>query len=353
MERVDMTQSHSYRVGITGDMFDKIMAVDSAREALEKEPEVEVVRFEHGEDSVSPAELDAFDAVLAGGLRVSRESTVGLQRLSLVARFGAGYDRVDLDGCSEAGVIVATTPAGVRRAMSTAAMAHMLALSTKYLFKRQCLYEGRWHEAAAAEHIGMGLAGRAIGYVGFGNIGQDLYRLAEPFDMRHLVYDPYLNENAADGFDIERVDFETLLAQSDVIVLLCLLTDETRHLINEGALHRMKNTAYLINVARGAIIDQAALARALVSGEIAGCGLDAYDPEPIAADDPLLKLHNANLTPHALGYTDEMIRLCSELCVEAALKVRRGEEPASVINREVLDSAKLKARMESYRRQGY
>ena len=156
----------------------------------------------------------------------------------------------------------------------------------------------------------------------------------------------------ADGFDIERVDFETLLAQSDVIVLLCLLTDETRHLINEGALHRMKNTAYLINVARGAIIDQAALARALVSGEIAGCGLDAYDPEPIAADDPLLKLHNANLTPHALGYTDEMIRLCSELCVEAALKVRRGEEPASVINREVLDSAKLKARMESYQRTG-
>jgi phosphoglycerate dehydrogenase-like enzyme len=343
-----MTQSSTFRVGITGDMFDKIMAVDTAREALGKEPGVEVVRFEHGEDPVAPAELDAFDAVLAGALRVSRESTIGLQRLSLVARFGAGYDRVALDGCSEAGVIVTTTPAGIRRAMSTAAMAHMLALSTKYLFKRQCLYEGRWHEAAAAEHIGMGLAGRAIGYVGFGNIGQDLYRLAQPFEMRHLVYDPYLSESAAEGFDIERVDFDTLLAQSDVIVLLCLLTDETRHLIDEDALHRMKNTAYLINVARGAIIDQAALA----SGEIAGCGLDAYDPDPIAADDPLLKLDNANLTPHALGYTDEMIRLCSELCVEAAIKVRRGEEPDSVINRSVLESAKLKAKMEGYRQRG-
>ena len=283
----------------------------------------------------------------------TRVSLEGVERCNLIMRYGAGYDRVDLDGCTDAGVIVATTPAGIRRAMSTAALAHMLALATKYLFKRQCLYEGRWQEAAAAEHMGMGLAGRALGYVGFGNIGQDLYRLAQPFDMRHLVYAPYLNEEAASQFDIERVDFEALLDQADFIVLLCLLTDETRHLINEGALHRMKNTAYLINVARGAIIDQAALARALVSGEIAGCGLDAYDPEPIAADDPLLKLHNANLTPHALGYTDEMIRLCSELCVEAALKVRRGEEPASVINREVLDSVKLKARMESYRRQGY
>ena len=123
-------------------------------------------------------------------------------------------------------------------------------------------------------------------------------------------------------------------------------------MIDEDALRQMKNTAYLINVARGAIIDQAALASALASGEIAGCGLDAYDPDPIAADDPLLKLDNANLTPHALGYTDEMIRLCSELCVEAAIKVRRGEEPDSVINRSVLESAKLKAKMEGYRQRG-
>lgn len=345
-----MAQKSSYRIGITGDMFDKIMAVDTARAALENSSGVEVVRFEHGEEPVAPAELDAFDAVMAGGLRVSRASTVGLQRTSLIVRFGAGYDRVDLDGCSEAGVIVATTPAGIRRAMSTAAMAHILALSTKYLFKRRCLYEGRWHEAAAPEHMGMGLAGRAIGYVGFGNIGQDLYRLAQPFEMRHLVYDPYLNDDIAGGFEMDRVDFATLLAQADFIVLLCLLTNETRHLINEDTLRQMKNTAYLINVARGAIIDQAALARALASGEIAGCGLDAYDPEPIAADDPLLELDNANLTPHALGYTDEMIRLCSELCVEAALKVRRGEEPTSVINRAVLASPQLKAKMDAYRR---
>jgi D-3-phosphoglycerate dehydrogenase len=342
----------SYRVGITGDMYDKIMAVPTARAALENTPAVEVVRFEHGEDPVGPAELDAFDAVIAGGLRISHASTSGLRRLSLVVRFGAGYDRVNIGGCSEAGVIVATTPKGIQRAMSTAAMAHILALSTKYLFKRRCLYEGRWHEAAAAEHIGMGLAGRSVGYVGFGNIGQDLYRLIQPFEMRHLVYDPYLADDAAGGFVIERVDFSTLLAQSDIVVLLCLLTDETHHLIDEDALRRMKDTAYLINVARGAIIDQAALARALAGGQIAGCGLDAYDPEPIATDDPLLVQDNANLTPHALGYTDEMIRLCSELCVEAALKVRRGEEPASVINREVLQSTKLQGKMEKYREQG-
>ena len=344
-----MAQDSCYRVGITGDMYDKVMAIDTAREALENASGVEVVRFDHGEEPVASAELDAFDAIIAGGVRINRESTAALKRTSLIVRFGAGYDRVDLEACSEAGVIVSTTPAGIRRAMSTAAMAHILALSTKYLFKRRCIYEDRWFDAAAPEHMGMGLAGRAIGYVGFGNIGQDLYRLIHPFEMRHLVYDPYLAEDAAGAFDIERVDFETLLAQSDFIVLLCLLTDETRHLINEDTLGKMKNTAYLINVARGAIIDQAALASALASGQIAGCGLDAYDPEPIAAGDPLLELDNANLTPHALGYTDEMIRLCSELCVEAALKVRRGEEPASVINRAVLDSDRLLVKMRVYR----
>ena len=343
--------SSSYRVGITGDMYDKIMAVDTARAALESAPGVEVARFEHGENPVAPGELDAYDAVMAGGVRIGRESTVGLERTSLIVRFGAGYDRVDLDGCTDAGVIVATTPAGIRRAMSTAALAHMLALATKYLFKRQCLYEGRWQEAAATEHMGMGLAGRALGYVGFGNIGQDLYRLAQPFAMHHLVYDPYLNEETTGSFDIERVDFEDLLDQADFIVLLCLLTDETRQLIDAAALRRMKNTAYLINVARGAIIDQPALARALAAGEIAGCGLDAYDPEPIAKDDPLLELDNANLTPHALGYTDEMIRLCSELCVAAVLDVRRGTAPDSVINRAVLDSAKLQGKLDVYRRE--
>ena len=153
--------SSSYRIGITGDMYDKIMAVATAQEALENAPGVEVVRFEHGEDPVAPGEIDAFDALLAGGVRIGRESTIGLERLSLIVRFGAGYDRVDLDGCTEAGVIVATTPAGIRRAMSTAAMVHMLALATKYLFKRQCLYEGRWFDAAAAENIGIGLVARS------------------------------------------------------------------------------------------------------------------------------------------------------------------------------------------------
>ena len=342
--------STSYRIGITGDIYDKIMAVPTAREALENASGVEVARFENGEEPVAPGEIDAFDALLAGGVRIGRESTIGLERLSLIVRFGAGYDRVDLDGCTEAGVLVATTPAGIRRAMSTAAIAHMLALATKYLFKRQCLYEGRWFDAAAAENIGIGLAGRTLGYVGFGNIGQDLYRLAQPFEMRHQVYDPYLNESAAGEFGIERVDFATLLDQADFIVLLCLLTDETRHLIDDAALKRMKKTAYLINVARGAIIDQAALARALAADEIAGCGLDAYDPEPIAPDDPLLELDNANLTPHALGYTDEMIRLCSELCVAAALDVQRGAEPASVVNRAVLERAGLQDKLDAYRR---
>jgi D-3-phosphoglycerate dehydrogenase len=339
-------------VGITEDVYEKLWATESARAALENTPGVDVGTLAVSEEPVRPETLDTFDAILAGGLRVTPASLVGIKRCTLIVRFGAGYDRVDLDACSDAGVIVATTPEGIRRAMSVTALTHILALSTKLFLKARCTHEGRWYEAANVDSMGMGLTGRTVGYVGFGNIGQDLYRLLQPLEMHHLVSDPYLNDTVAASFDIERVELAALLTRADFVVVLCLLTEETRHLIGAEQLRQMKETAYLINVARGPIIDQRALAQALAEGQIAGAGLDALDPEPIEPDDPLLSLDNANVTPHAMGYTDEMVRLCSELCVEAALRVRAGQVPASVINRTVLDRANLKAKMDAYRLYG-
>ena len=344
-----MTTTPSFSVGITEDIYEKVLATQSARTALESTSGVEIGMIADSEEPIQPKMLDAFDAILAGGLWVTSASLDGIKRCSLIVRFGAGYDRVDLDACSAAGVMVATTPEGIRRAMSVTALTHILALSTKLFFKARCTHEGRWYEAANVDSMGTGLTGRTVGYVGFGNIGQDLYRLMQPLEMHHLVCDPYLNNAVAAQFDIERVDLAALLARADFVVLLCLLTEETRHLIGAEQLRQMKESAYLINVARGPIIDQPALAQALAQGQIAGAGLDALDPEPIEPDDPLLTLDNANVTPHAMGYTDEMVRLCSELCVEAALRVRCGEAPASVINRAVLDTPRLKAKMDAYR----
>ena len=343
--------STPFRVGLTDDgVYDRIMTTGSARRALEEVPDLEIARYPGGQGAVDPEVLNEYDVVLAGGFHITRESVPGVERCCAIVRYGAGYDRIDLDACTDAGIMLATTPGGIRRSMATAALTHILALSTKIFFKSECLHQGRWDEAATGANAGTGLTDKTLGYVGFGNIGRDLYTLISPLQMRQLVYDPYLDAKTADGYDIERVDLDTVLAQSDFVVTLCALTEETRHLIGERELRQMKPSAYLVNVARGAIIDQQALARVLAEKGIGGAGLDALDPEPIAPDDPLLALDNAILTPHALGYTDEMIRLCSELCAEGALAVMRGEAPVSVINKAVLDSPKLQEKLEAYRR---
>jgi phosphoglycerate dehydrogenase-like enzyme len=345
-----MAQNDSFRVAITDDgVYDRIMAVESARDPLENAPHIEIARFSGERGLVDARDLDQYDALIAGGPIFTRESLEGVKRCALIIRYGAGYDRVDVEACTEAGVILATTPDGIRRPMATAALIHILALSTRLFFKSALIYEDRWAEAASMENYGTGLSGKTIGYIGFGNIGRDLYKLIKPFDMHHLVYDPYLDETTARQHQIERAGLSTVLARADFVVTLCTLTEETRHLIGAEQLRQMKNSAYLVNVARGAIIDQQALVRALGAKEIRGAGLDALDPEPIAPDDPLLGLDNVNLTPHALGITDEMVRRCSELCVQGTLDVMRGEAPASVINRAVLDEDKLRHKLVAYR----
>jgi len=140
----------------------------------------------------------------------------------------------------------------------------------------------------------MGLTGRTLGVIGFGNIGRDLVRLAEPFEMRVLVTTPRLTAEEAARHGVERVELETLLAEADVAVVACPLKPETQHLLDARRLAPMKPTAFLINVARGPIVDQAALARALREGRIAGAGLDVFEREPVDRDDPLLGLETSS-----------------------------------------------------------
>jgi len=340
-----MTQD-AFRIGIGRDgVNEKIHLVDSAKAMLAAAAHIEVVPFTSDrERPITTEELDEVDVVIAGGQRFTRETLIGSQRCAGIVRYGAGFDRVDVEACTEAGVILATTPEGIRRPMATAAVLHILVLAMRMMQKRHILYDGRWPEAESIGERGVTLTDKAIGYIGFGNIGQDLYKLLQPFQVRNLVFDPYLNEDRVKDLDIERVDLSSLMSQSDFVVVLCNLTEETQQMIGAGELAQMKPSAYFVNVARGGIVDQKALTKALTNGTIRGAGLDAVDPEPMAMDDSLLKLDNVNISPHALGTTDEMLRLCSELCVEAALDIQHGRVPRNVINKEVLDTELLKER---------
>jgi D-3-phosphoglycerate dehydrogenase len=257
----------------------------------------------------------------------------------LVARLGVGYDRVDVDACTEHGVLLTITPDGVRAPMASGAMAFVLALAHRVLEKDRSVRQGVWERFA---HVGPGLEGRTLGLVGLGNLGQAIARLAAPFGLRVLAADPHVDASDA----AELVGLETLLREADYVVVVCPLTDETRHLVNAERLALMKRSAFLINIARGPIVDQAALADALRERRLAGAALDVFEEEPLAPHDPLLTLDNVLLAPHAIGLTEEIFRGCGESASRAVLDVAGGRIPRYLVNPEALGHPRVAGRLQ-------
>lgn len=280
-----------------------------------------------------------YDGLLVLAPRVSAR-TVGEGRLKIVARFGVGYDNVDVPACTEAGVLLTITPDGVRRPVAVAALTFILALSHKLLVKDRLVRAGRWAEKL--DYNGQGLTGRTLGIIGLGNIGRELAMLAKPFEMQLLAADPGVSPTMAANAGVRLVSLEELLRTSDFVCVTCGLTEQTRHLLNADRLALMKPTAHLVNVARGPIVDQTALTRCLQERRIAGAGLDVFESEPIAATDPLLALDNVILSPHALCWTDECFRLIGRCAVGSLLDTAAGCVPKNVVNREALCHPKLR-----------
>lgn len=282
-----------------------------------------------------PDQVRDCDALLLLGPRVTPRTLEDVPRLMLIARFGVGYDNVDVDACTAAGVILTITPDGVRRPVAAAAMTMLLALSHQLLIKDRLTRAGRW--ADKLHYMGMGLTGRTLGVVGLGNIGKDLCRLAEPFDLRRIAHDPVARPADAAKLNVELRSLEDLLREADYVCICCALTPQTRHMIDAQRLALMKPTAYLINVARGPIVDQAALTRALQERRIGGAGLDVFESEPVDPADPLLQLDNVIVAPHALCWTDECFHGNGVSACRSLVDVAAGRLPQHIVNRAVLD----------------
>ena len=285
-------------------------------------------------DELRADQVRDYDALLVLGPRVTAATLAGAERLLLVARFGVGYDNVDVAACTRHGVALTITPDGVRRPVAVSAMTLLLALSHKLLIKDRLTRAGHWHQKLA--HMGMGLTGRTLGVIGLGNIGRELCRLAQPFGLRCLGFDPYVKTSDVIECHVERVELDLLLAQADFVCVCCALTPETRHLINAGRLALMKPTAYLINVARGPVVDQRALTEALVARRIQGAGLDVFETEPVDPNDPILKLDNVIVAPHALCWTDELFQGNGRSACQSIRDTAAGRVPHYVVNRDVL-----------------
>ena len=288
-------------------------------------------------------QVQDYNALLVLGTGITAATLTGVDRLTIIARFGVGYDKVDVPACTENGVLLTIAPDGVRRPVATSILTFVLSLSHQVLIKDKLTRTGRWE--AKNDYMGMGLVGRTLGLVGMGNIGKEVFKLAKPFGMHHITFDPYITPADAAELDVEQVDLETLMKTADFVCVCCPLTEETHRLINAKYIGLMKPTAYLINTARGPIVDQKALTTALQNRQIRGAGLDVFEQEPISNDDPLLRLDNVILTPHSICWTDECFEGNGKSACESIISVASGKMPSWIVNREVIDSPKLQQKL--------
>jgi phosphoglycerate dehydrogenase-like enzyme len=343
--------SDIYRVALSGD-FKKPDGSptfpDFDLEPLRTTPGVEMT-FLDGSGPITAAQVADIDALILLMPRFGRESIHPNGRLGVVARFGVGYDTVDVPACTGAGIPLVITPDGVRRPVAVSIITLMLALTGKLMIKDRLTRQGPDGFNRRGEHMGVGVVGRTLGSIGIGNIGAETFRLAKPFDMKFIAHDPFADRQVAAELGIELVGLEEVFRRADILSVSCPLTPETRHLVNAERLALMKPTAYLINTARGPIVDQKALTKVLQERRIAGAGLDVLEEEPPAADDPILKLDNVILAPHALCWTDQCFAGNGAADVRAVLDVMHGREPRGVVNRAVLETEGWRRRLEANR----
>jgi phosphoglycerate dehydrogenase-like enzyme len=285
---------------------------------------------------ISPEAIADYDALIVLGTWFDATSFTGGERLALIARWGVGYDRIDVGAITRNNVLLTINIDAVRRPVAEAILTLMLALAKKLAAKDHLVRSGRWD--LRGQTFGLGLRGKTVGSVGMGNIGSDMFHLLGPFELgRKLVYDPYLDQERASTLGVELVDLETLFAESDFVTVNCPLTSETRGMVNARLFARMKPTAYFINTARGPIVNQQDLIEALESGQIAGAGIDVFEVEPAPVSDPLTQLENVILAPHALAWTDELYQLNGEHACQNVLSLFHGEIPRYPVNPAVLD----------------
>jgi phosphoglycerate dehydrogenase-like enzyme len=259
----------------------------------------------------------------------------------VIARNGVGYDAIDTEALNQRGILLTNTPIPVRHAVASTAVAFILALSLSMPVKSRLAREGRWRERA--NYPGVGLPSRTLGIVGLGGIGRELARLMQPYSMTILAADPHVDAAAAADVGVELCGLEEVMTRSDFVVVACLLNNETRHLLNPGRLALMKPTAYLINVARGPIVDEEALTAALREERIAGAGLDVFEREPPDPANPLFAMDNVISTAHCLCWTDSFVDAVARDAITGMISVVQGRLPDFVVNFEATTHPRVRA----------
>jgi phosphoglycerate dehydrogenase-like enzyme len=342
---------NQFRIGFSADFCDQQgqpVFPDIGLSLLEGIPRISHEFVAEYRDEYSPHQLADYDVLITLKPKVTAQSLAGISRLCAIGRCGVGYDNVDLEACTEHGIAVFITPAGVIRPVAESIVLFVLALSHNLLRKDRLVRRGLWAESTRP--LGREPRQRIFGTIGLGNIACEAIRLLRVFDVgRFLAFDPYITPERAAQLGVEAVSLEELLRVSDYVLVNCPLTPQTRGLLGKPQFALMKPDAMLINTARGPIVDESALIDALQTGRIAGAALDVFEKEPLSPDSPLAMMENVILTSHSIGWTEELFRDMGRIDCQGALAVYRGEAPEHVVNPKVLSQPAFLQKLAGYK----
>ena len=280
------------------------------------------------EDEVISAAADC-DALICQFAPITARVIRAMPRCKVIVRYAIGVDNIDLKAAEEQGVYVCNVPDYSIDEVSNHAIALLMDCVKKLTFLASQVKAGRSSYTVVKPLHRM--QGSTLGLMGFGRIPRLVAQKMAGFGLKMIAYDPMLDQQAAQELGVTPVSFEQLLMDSDYLSIHCPLNESTRHIFNQEAFRLMKPTAVLVNTARGAVVDEQALIQALSDGQIAMAGLDVTEQEPVAADNPLLKLDNAVVTPHAAWYSEEAVASLQRKVAEEAARVLRGETPQNPV----------------------
>ncbi|MEW5960719.1 MAG: phosphoglycerate dehydrogenase, partial [Chloroflexota bacterium] len=324
----------TYRILITDDLSPQGLA------HLESSSDVEFNIVKGLTSETLAQRIPGYDGLIVrSSVKVTKEVLEAADTLKVVGRAGVGVDNIDVNAASMGGIIVMNTPGANTVATAEHTLALLLALCRHVPRAYNSLKAGQWDRK---KFTGIELYRKTLGIIGMGRIGARVAIRCRAFGMEVITYDPYLSDEVAEDLKVERVDLPDLFSRSDIISIHAALTDDTRHIINTKTIAHMKEGVRIINAARGALIDEAALIEGLQTGKIAGAALDVFAQEPLPPDSPLLKFDNVIVTPHLAASTEEAQRDVGTQIVDQMLDALHELDFRNAVNMPIVDANLLR-----------
>ncbi len=328
-----------FNVRLTADFFDatgRAKYDDIGLSVFGTAPHIRQAAFADHRPEIASDQLTGANGVIVLTPKVTAQSVSQARDLVAVGRFGVGYDSVDVPACTAADVAVYITSGAVDRPVAEATVGWIIALSHNVRVKDKLIRTGGWD--TRSRYMGSELRDRTLGLIGLGGIARTVLQLLANWGMKQpLVFDPFVDEAAAAQAGVRKVTLDELMSGSDFVSIHCPLTEQTRGLIGAAQLARMRPTAYLLNTARGGIVDEDALYAALKAGQLAGAALDCFAQEPVHTPPRLAELDNVLFAPHCIAWTNELFRDIGRAACQGMIDLSLGKKPRGVVNPAVFE----------------